>query len=119
MAPPSDSTTYPQPPAPPTPPTKNVVLKAIRRIKSGKATDANGLRIEIFKLAIESPQGAEMMYNMTKQWYNCGHPVLPDILHRNILAIIAKKSPPGNKLGDHRGVTVPTVQSKVFSMFNV
>ena len=55
---------------------------------------------------------------MIKQWYNCGYPVLPDILHRNVLAIIAKKSPPGNNLGDHRGITIPTVQSKVFSMFN-
>jgi len=107
-----------QPPAPATPPTKAVVIKAIRRIKSGKATDANGLRIEIFKLAIESPHGANMMHDMVRQWYICGYPVLPDILHRNVLAIIAKKSPPGNNLGDHRGVTIPTVQSKVFSMFN-
>ena len=50
-----------QPPAPATPPTNTIVIKAIRRIKSGKATDANGLRIEIFKLAIESPHGADMM----------------------------------------------------------
>ena len=80
----------------------------------------NGLRVEIFKLAIESPHGADMMHDMIRQWewYNCGYPVLPDILHRNVLAIIARKSPPGNNLGDHRGATVPTVQSKVFSMFN-
>ena len=44
--------------------------------------------------------------------------MLPDVLHRNVLAIIAKKSLRGNNLGDHRGVTIPTVQSKAFSMFN-
>ena len=55
---------------------------------------------------------------MIKQWYNCGYPVLPYyILHRNILAIIAKKLPPGNKLEDHRGVTISTVQSKTFAMY--
>ena len=76
---PAESLDHPpaQPPAPATPPpTKTIVLKAIRRIKSGKATDANGLRIDVSKLAIESPHGADTMCNMIKQWHNCGHPVL-------------------------------------------
>ena len=61
-----------------------------------------------------------MMYNMIKQWYNCGYPVLPDILHRNVLAIIAKKSPPGNNLGDHRGVTIlVTIDGTVQGIFDV
>ena len=58
MGPSSRSSTYQRNPPPPT---RAIVIEAIKHIKSGKATDANGLRIDIFKLAIGSPHGADMM----------------------------------------------------------